>query len=221
MLTLDLSVLKRLLLCSAILIAALVPALAQSGATLKKGNVEAGAFVGTGYGLGNPNGGNYHIMGGGDFGYAITRSVFLVGEVSYFPSLGDTISRSDPNNKGEVEVHSYKRRVTEYNGGVHLRLPVPARRVVPYLVAGMGGVHFYDSKLKRWLVDKNGVKIQDLQDDTIRGDTGFALNAGAGLRVYATEHFGFRGEFKIIKPYSIPNLDSFYRFAGGIFFQFR
>jgi hypothetical protein len=53
------------------------------------------------------------------------------------------------------------------------------------------------------------------------GATGAEVAAGAGLRVYVTEHFGFRGEFRLYHPFGLDNVGNFYRATGGIFFQLK
>jgi len=219
---------------------------AQNAPTLRQGNVEIGGFVGGGYGLnitGGENGSsfsesatNFHVMGGGDAGYAITKSVFLVGEVSYFPSLSPATSMSTVCAPGvsppgttsspcyDREL-SFDRRVFEFNGGIHYRLPVPESRVVPYLVGGVGAAHFMGTTVTNELVQLTGCSgsacITPGASQSVSGQTAFEIAGGAGLRVYMTEHFGFRGEFQIYHPFGIANLGSFYRVSGGVFFELK
>jgi hypothetical protein len=214
--------------------------LAQDAPTLRKGNTELGFFVGGGYGLGvssdaqklNPGdtvsvtGSSLHVMGGADVGYAITKNFFLVGEASYFPVLGNVDVRSSdatPTTKATLQTdHTYDRRSVEFNGGVHYRLPVPESRVVPYLVGAIGGVHFSTGNVVVTQTNlSNNVPSSLPGQGPLTPQTAFAVNGGAGIRFYVTEHFGFRGEFRMFRPFGIPYLTSFYRVAGGIYFQLK
>lgn len=204
----------------------------QDAPTLRQGNLEVGGFVGGGYGLGVANslrtegytitGDTFHLMGGGDVGYAITKSIFLVGEASYFPSLG-AVDLNQTSGTLETD-HVYTRRITEFNAGVHYRLPVPEKRWVPYLVGGVGGVRGSGSAVTATVTDLSKTPpttSTPVMQPAPASQTVFAINGGAGLRFYVTEHFGFRGEFRLFKPIGVENLTSFYRVAGGIFFQLK
>jgi Outer membrane protein beta-barrel domain len=217
--------------------------LGQNAPTLRQGNTEIGLFAGGGYGLnvtGTSNGStfsesatNWHVMGGGDVGYAVTKSVFLVGEASYFPSLSPAASKGAPacppgvstpgtsDSPCHQTVLSFERRVFEFNGGVHLRLPVPESRFVPYLAGGIGAARFLSSTVTSSSVNLVTNAATQGQSGTAAGATAFEVAAGAGARLYLSEHFGFRGEFRLYHPFGIQNLGSFYRATGGIFFQLK
>jgi hypothetical protein len=213
-------------LATALLTFAASSAVAQNAPTLRQGNTEIGFFAGGGYGLGSSAGTvngtafsiserSFHVMGGGDVGYAVTKSLFLVGEGSYFPSISAATS-SDL---------TYDRKIYEFNGGIHYRLPVPESRVVPYLAVGVGLAHFPGETASHTLTFLAGCSgsacTQTGKPLAIPGATGAEIAGGAGVRVYATEHFGFRGEFRIYRPFGIDNVSSFFRVTGGIFFQLK
>ena len=195
----------------------------KTAPTLKQGNIEAGAFVGGGYGLGGQQGGNFHVMGGGDFGYAITKSVFLFGEGSYFPSVFKIPPVLGTPPKGiTYSATPYERSLAEFNGGVHLRLPVPESRVVPYVLGALGGVHAMSTSTTETIVDSTLTPAKTTTNTLpLAGGSAFLVSGGGGVRIYATERFGFRGEFKIYKPVNGTGLNSFFRFAGGVFFQLK
>lgn len=211
--------------------------LAQDAPTLRQGNTETGLFVGGGYGLGisntgqqqgNVSGSSMHFMGGVDGGYAITKRLFLVTEASYFPSITKVDIRTTsqvPLPTGTITMQNdrtYDRRVVEFNGGVHYRLPVPESRFVPYLVGGAGGVRFSSSDIMTTSTNlATGAVTPGQGQSPLPSQIVAAIDGGAGARFYVTEHFGFRGEFRIFRPFGIDNLTSFYRIAGGIFFQLK
>ncbi len=212
-----------------------VALLGQEAPTLRKGNTEIGVFVGGGYGLnvtGSVNGQTsqsisaFHIEYGGDAGYAITKNFFLVGESSYFPALGPSqasISSKNPNNGTTTTTFSYDRRLTEFNGGIHYRLPVPESRFVPYLAGGIGAAHFFSSDVTETVTCTSGCNPGPPNNHfaTAQGATAFEAAVGAGVRMYFTEHIGFRGEFRFYHPFGVDNLGSFYRVSGGLFFQLK
>jgi len=97
---------------------------------------------------------------------------------------------------------------------------------VPYLVAGIGGVHFASAAITASATSDNpsctsNCTIQAPSPGTAKGQTAAAVDVGAGARFYVSEHFGFRGEFRFYHPFGLDNLTSFYRVAGGIFFQLK
>jgi len=228
----------------ATLVAALFTATltAQNAPTLRQGNVELGLFAGAGYGLsvtGTVNNNesvsvpSFHAVFGGDFGYAITKSIFVVGESSYFPSLGVSNASSSPFCTSSVGgscqqmqqiVDTYKRRIVEVNGGIHYRLPVPESRFVPYLAGGVGAVHSLSSTVTQAVTCSgscSGFQTGSSQTSSLNGASAFEVAVGAGARMYLSEHFGFRGEFRFYHPFGVDNLGSFYRVSGGLFFQLK
>jgi hypothetical protein len=227
----DKAVLIRLMLVAGTTTAALW---GQDAPTLRKGNTEIGLFAGGGYGLsvaGTVGGQTsqsvsaFHVEYGGDAGYAITKSFFIVGESSYFPALGASqASHSSQNPSGGTTTTtlSYNRRLAEFNGGVHYRLPVPESRFVPYLAGGIGGAHFFSSTVTETTSCTSGCTPGAPQNfGTASGATAFEVAVGAGVRMYFSEHFGFRGEFRFYHPFGVDNLGSFYRVSGGLFFQLK
>jgi len=194
-------------------------------------------FVGGGYGLnvtGTSNGNSFsentttgsqnhtpgfHVMGGGDFGYAVTKSVFVVGEASYFPSLSPAYAT---NTSGGVRTdYTYDRKVVEFNGGIHYRLGLAESRFVPYLAAGIGAAHFMASTVTSSATVVSTGSSTPGNSYQAPGATAFEIAAGGGARLYLSEHFGFRGEFRLYHPFGISNIGTFFRATGGIFFQFK
>ncbi len=204
----------------------------QDVPTLRQGNTEIGGFIGGGYGLGvsgsekqqgyTASGTSLHLMGGADAGYAVTKSLFVVGEASYFPSLGQATVKQDTG--GYTFTDTFDRKIFEFNGGIHYRLPVPESRFVPYLVVGAGAVHFPSAAISQ-SATKDGCTgsncVTTAPNGTAGSQTSAAVDFGAGARLYVTEHFGFRGEFRFFRPFGLDNLTSFYRIAGGVFFQLK
>ncbi len=166
------------------------------------GTTEVGGFVGSSFGLDS-----WRVMGGGNVAYAVTRVIMPYAEYSYFPG----IQRESKFSSGSVR---YNVPVSDFHGGVHLRLPLGESPIVPYAVAGIGALRFGDAALKIKFPD--GATI----DDTIKGESNFAANFGGGIRYYTKEHIGFRFEAKMYKPTG-KYTDPFYKIEGGFFIQFR
>ncbi len=219
-----------------------VALLGQEAPTLRKGNTEIGVFAGGGYGLSvtgtlNDNTSvsvpSFHAVFGGDVGYAVTKTIFVVGESSYFPSLGASTAASSPfctsmvNNscqQTQQVVDTYRRRVVEFNGGIHYRLPLPDSRFVTYLAGGIGAAHALSSDVTGNITCSgqcSGFQSAGGQTSSLKGGTAFEVAVGAGARLYLNEHFGFRGEFRFYQPVGISNLGAFYRVSGGLFFQLK
>lgn len=169
---------------------------------VRTGNTEVGAFVGGSHGLDQ-----WRVMGGGNVAFAVHRNVLPYFEVSYFPGIRREL-------KTPSGAASFSVPITDFHGGLHLRFPIGQSPVVPYVVAGAGGLRYQDTDVS--------VRFPDgfAFSDRIKGTTGFAANFGGGLRFYTRERVGFRFEAKIYKPtgaYTTP----FYKVEGGVFFQIR
>jgi hypothetical protein len=193
------------------------PTFAQAVPTVKKGNLELGLFAGESYGLDR-----FRPMGGGNLAYGVSRYLYTFVEASYLPGL---LRTQDLGNNTTLR---YNINMTDFHGGLHIRVPLAERRVIPYGVVGLG------------LVRESGDKGQETvtllgQSSTspapISSVTSFAVNFGGGLRFFLTERFGLRLEFKAFKPISAPELTvqsttplqarMFYRFAIGPYFQLK
>jgi len=166
------------------------------------GMIETGFFAGSSYGLDS-----WRVMGGGNFAFGLTRVIMPYVEYSYFPG----IQRQSTFPSGTL---SYNVAVSDFHGGVHLRLPLGESPIVPYLVAGAGALRFGEASVK--------IKFPDgtVISDAITGNSSFAANFGGGIRIYTREHVGFRIEAKVYKPTG-QYTDPFYKVEGGVFFQFR
>jgi hypothetical protein len=174
-----------------------LPSLAQDAPYLRAGNTEVGGFVGGSYGADS-----WRVMGGGNVAAAVNRYLMPYGEVSYFPGIGRERSIGGVVTRFSVPL-------TDFHGGVHLRISGGQSPVVPYLVAGVGGVRIGDYSIT---VDNRRVQVP--------GETKAAVNFGGGLRYYINEVFGVRAEFKVYKPSGTLS-DPFYKATFGFFFQVR
>ena len=185
-------------------------AFAQDAPILRSHTTEVGGFVGASYGIDEAR-----IMGGGNVVYALNRVIMPYGEVSYFPGIGRKASVSGIAGANST----FSIPITDYNFGVHVRIPIPKSRIIPYGVLGFGGIHAPKRDEKVSTPNPFDPTKTDITPVTVASSTDFAANFGAGLRYYATERLGFRVEFKAYKPTGTFS-DTFYRIAGGFFFQF-
>jgi len=180
----------------------------QPAPVIKTHVPEAGGFVGASYGIDQAR-----VMGGGNFVYSVTREIMPYAEVSYFPGIGRTTSVS--GFPGATSTFSIP--ITDFNFGIHFRVLIPKSRVIPYGVFGVGGIHSPSRTVN--VVLPPPFPPGSTQSFTAASSTDFATSFGGGLRIYATERLGFRGEFKAYRPTgAFPQF--FYRATGGFFFQF-
>lgn len=202
------------LLTAAAIVSAAIPARSQDAPIIRKGVTEVGGFVGGSYGEVSPSD-RTRVMGGGNVVYSLTRPLMPFAEFSYFPGIGR--SRNVPGIANAVEIFSVP--LTDFNAGFHLRVPIPKSRIIPYAVISVGVIHSPERTVTAEYPDpfNPSRKVQDRF--TALSSTDFAVSGGGGIRLYATERLGFRGEFKAYKPTGTFT-SAFYRATGGFFFQF-
>jgi hypothetical protein len=184
----------------------LVPgALAQSS-VVRSGSLEVGPFVGATYGIQNVG-----VMGGGNVTYALAnRYVLPYFEFSYFPGLPHSYTDASGTK------YDYSISLADLNGGVHIRIPIGESPVVPYLVAGIGALHYFQGSGTATPTSGGLLAV------TFPPGTSFAFNAGGGIRYYigGSGRFGFRLEAKFYKPNSGPfSNDTIGKVEAGFFFQ--
>ncbi len=192
------------------LLAVGLPLAGQQAPIIRTGVFEVGGFLGASYGIDKAR-----VMGGGNIVYSVTRALLPYAEVSYFPGIGRSVPVLGlPGGRASFSIP-----ITDFNFGLHLRAPIPNSRVIPYAVIGFGGLHS-SARTERFQVPDpfvpgrtNTVLLEN------PASTSYATSFGAGLRLYATESLGFRGEVKGYKPTGDFS-DVFYRVTGGIFIQF-
>lgn len=201
------------------------PAMGQSVPNVGKGNMEVGLFAGESYGLDR-----WRPMGGGNFAYGLSPKLFAFVETSYLPGV---LRESTASSGAISSEEAGKFNMTDFHGGLHIRLLRPESRVVPYLVAGLGLIHESAGTLPSCETFDSTTECRP--GFSVAPSTIFAVNGGAGLRFFFTEHLALRLEFKAFKPTSEPAAVAvessaagekvgarvFYRFAIGPVFQFR
>jgi hypothetical protein len=104
---------------------------------------------------------------------------------------------------------------SDVHGGVHIRIPIHEKPIVPYLAFGVGTlIHS----------DQTGTISVPSFNETLKftqtGGADFAFNAGGGLRYYFNQRYGIRVEAKVYKPTGTFN-STFGKVEFGIFYQFR
>ena len=192
----------------------ILPAVAADVPAVTTGNTEIGGFAGISYGIDKWRG-----MYGGNVVYALTRHIMPYGEFSYFPGIQRTetgITPPFPSSGTATAIYSIP--LTDFHGGVHLRVPVGESRVVPYGVFGAGVVHSSSRTEQLQVPDNQGVLRTFSYAVPSRSD--FAVNFGGGLRFYLTESFGMRVEGKAYRPTGQFS-DVFGKIEVGFFFQIR
>jgi hypothetical protein len=187
----------------------------QQGAIIRQGVTEVGGFVGMSFSNGGGSGTNQtHVMGGGNVVYSLTRTFMPFVEVSYFPAIVHSFSGCCINNAPINYTNSVS--LTDFNGGFHLRVPIPRSKIIPYGVISAGLIH---------TPGYNEVPPPPFTPLAVPGGNQFAVSGGGGIRYYTTERLGFRAEFKAYRPTGGDvtkglNNNTFYRLAFGFFYQF-
>jgi hypothetical protein len=157
-------------------------------------------------------------MGGGNATFAVNKYLLPYVELSYFPGIGRSTSGTFPGT-GRPFTTSYSIPLTDFHGGVHIRLPILREKpVVPYLVFGVGGLSHFNRTVTATATDSSGAVTQ--VPFTVPGGTNFAVNTGGGIRFYIGQRFGLRVEAKAYKPTG-DFTDVFGKVEGGFFFQLR
>jgi hypothetical protein len=196
----------------AVLVTASASLFGQSTPHLSPHTFEVGGFVGSSYGLDE-----FRVMGGGNVSYGINRYILPYAEYSYFPGIPREQSDTFPTT-GQPYTLRFTVPISDFHGGVHVRLPIRESRVVPYLVFGAGALHTHARTVTaEYNIEIGGQRSQQL---AVPSSTDFAVNWGGGLRYYTTQRFGMRLEAKAYKPTgSFTNI--FGKMEWGFFFQFR
>ena len=184
----------------------------QSAPHLSPHTFEVGGFIGSSYGLDE-----FRVMGGGNVSYGINKYILPYGEFSYFPGIPREQTGTFPTTGQQFRLQ-YSVPISDFHGGVHVRLPIRESRIVPYLVLGAGVLHTYGRTVTaRYDTPVAGQSSTQLQIDP---STDFATNFGGGLRYYTTQRFGMRFEAKAYKPTG-EYTGMFGKVEWGFFFQFR
>lgn len=183
---------------------------------VRAGSFEVGGFVGASYGLDS-----YRVMGGGNVSYGVTKYLLPYVEYSYFPGIQREFTGTFSGTSNTYKA-SYSVPISDFHGGVHLRIPIKESRLVPYGVLGFGGLKFSDFNYTITYQDAGGTHV--LPNNPAKGTTAFAVNYGAGLRYYISPTFGVRVEAKGYKPTGDKAQgfsDPFMKAEFGIFVQLR
>jgi hypothetical protein len=186
-------------------------ALAQDAPVVNKGTTEIGGFVGASYGTQN-----FQVMGGGNVAYAVTRLIMPYAEFSYFPGL--PISKDFTGTIGDAGTKAssnYRLPISDFHGGVHIRIPLKESKFVPYGVAGIGLLHTSKSNYA-FDFTQNGIKNETLVP--VASANNFAENFGFGVRYYTRQKVGFRAEAKFYHVGGIIN-GIFSKYEFGVFYQ--
>jgi len=182
--------------------------------TCEPHNFEVGLFGGESYGLDR-----FRPMGGGNVAYGLSCTFFPFAEISYLPGI---LRTQEVPTGSTVSSRQFNVDMTDFHAGLHIRLPRPESRVVPYAVVGFGLVRGAQSV--GTIYNKFSSGAVDVVQQTIPSSVNPTFDFGGGLRFFLSERFAIRLEFKGFKPISAPpplQPHVFYRFAIGPVFQFK
>jgi len=180
---------------------------AQSRSVVRSGSYEVGGFIGASYGIDE-----FRFMGGGNVTYAVNKWILPYAEYSYFPGIARKQSRTIPGLTRPLDI-SYKIPLSDFHGGVHIRMPVREFPIVPYAVFGVGMIH---APSRQFNVNVEGIQVPF----TATASTDPAVNFGGGLRYYINQRVGVRAEAKAYKPGG-QFKDTFGKVEFGFFVQLR
>lgn len=187
-----------------------VPGTHAQVSLVRAGSFEVGPFVGASYGIDQ-----FRAMGGGNVTFAINKYILPYAEFSYFPGIGR--NQNGTFASGSPYTLHYAIPLSDFHGGVHLRIPIRESPVVPYLVFGIGGLHHSARTVTATFTAFGQPTSQTLEVPT---GTDRAINFGGGIRYYISQRFGVRVEAKAYKPGG-EFTQTFGKVEGGFFFQLR
>ena len=182
-------------------------------AVVRSGSFELGGFAGASYGVDA-----FRVMGGANVTYAINKWLLPYVEYSYFPGIARTISQPVTGLSGVNAKSTFSAPLSDFHGGVHIRIPIRESRVVPYLVFGVGGLTHFSRTTTLSYTGADGLSHNFPATDP--GGTDVAVNFGGGLRYYVNQRFGFRVEAKGYKADSSITA-AFGKVEAGFFYQLR
>ena len=180
---------------------------AQTASVVRSGSYEVGGFAGASYGIDD-----FRWMGGANVTYAANKYILPYAEFSYFPGIGRKQSRAI-SGLGRPIYINYSIPLSDFHGGVHIRMPIREFPIVPYGVFGVGMIH---APSRQFNVDVEGIQVPF----TSAASTEAAVNAGGGLRYYINQRFGIRAEAKVYKPTG-QFKETFGKVEFGFFIQLR
>jgi hypothetical protein len=191
------------------------PVMAQDAPAVRKGTTELGVFLGSSYGADE-----FRVMGGGNVSYAVTKWLLPYGEFSYFPGLPRQQGQPNLGDKGSGGgVANYDVPLSDFHGGVHIRVPIREKRFVPYGVFGLGVVHNYKTTIHYKYKQDGAATMLDIP---VTSANYFAINFGGGIRYYINQKYGFRVEAKVYRVdggLKSPIDGYFSKYEFGFFYQ--
>jgi Outer membrane protein beta-barrel domain len=198
----------------------------EAQATMPQGTVEVAGSVGISSGLGSVDrftdiagvirdvgnlsnatvtfdpGSNTKWNVGASGGYAIRSDFMVVGEFVRTRLLNPTLRLNVPL----VPTLGFDASLIEATAGVQYQVPLRDSKVAPFAGVGIGMAR------SRLSLQESTFNILDLNFS----DNHFVFNFGGGARVYFSEKWGVRPEFKIVH---IPG-ENWLRTSIGLFYQF-
>jgi hypothetical protein len=194
-----------------LLIASTVSAVFGQVSYVRPGSFELDPFIGGSYGIVNAQ-----FMGGANLTFAANKYILPYAEFGYFPQVASpSISSIKINILGSPYTSTENISFKDFHGGVHVRLPIHEKPIVPYLAFGMGVL---SSPTVTGLVTVT--EFNQLVPFLQPAQTSFAVNGGGGLRYYFNQRYGVRIEAKVYKPTGTLN-STFGKVEFGFFYQFR
>jgi hypothetical protein len=187
---------NRLMQVIAAAVTCLVVASSGYAQQLVKGKIEATGQVGVATGIGT------QASFAGSLGKVVKNNVLVLGEFGWIPLGGANASGSTP---GVAFQFSAGGRVLSFMAGAQYQFH-ETHSFVPYAGAALGVV---DSSGE--VESTVGGSTQNLKSSR----TDFYVSFGGGARYYVKDSWGFKPEFMIFA-----GDNTFFRFGGGIFYQF-
>jgi hypothetical protein len=181
---------------------------------VRSGSFELGAFAGVTYGVDQ-----VRALGGGNVTYAVNKWLLPYVEYSYFPGIPRTLNQSVPGLSNVTATSTFPVPLSDFHGGVHIRIPIRESPIVPYLVFGVGGLTHFQHDRTLTYTGADGLPHSIPVTDS--GGTDFAVNFGGGVRYYLNQRFGFRLEAKGYRPSDSSITPVFGKVEIGFFYQLR
>ena len=189
-------------------------ACAQNVSIVRSGSFEFGGFAGITYGVDK-----VRALGGGNVTYAINKWLLPYAEYSYFPGIPRTLTQSVPGLSGVIATSTFPVPLSDFHGGVHIRIPIRESPIVPYGVFGVGALTHSQHSRTETYTGADGLSHSIPATDASGSD--LTVNFGGGLRYYRNQRFGFRLEAKAYRPTNSSLTPAFGKVEVGVFYQLR
>lgn len=143
---------------------------------------------------------------GGGIGVLVAKYFMITGEFAH-DKIADINSTGQVPARGTTVSIGASANINSFTAGGQFLIPVRSRHAAPYVGAALGVAR---TSVTATTSVVGGTSISATESD-------LTTNVGGGMRLYFTDRFGIRPDFRVIR---LPG-ETYYRATVGVFYQFR